>query len=442
MKKNRDLSKFVEKMDEKSLRWKVGANEKAGTTEKRGTTEKTNCEIFFTRDKIDNYIKNLDDEYNKLGFCNTNAFFDKMDKDPNEYEEDKIYEILKKVKKIVKNANQILKEKEKEKEKKKKTIVVESEINNISDLLKLIESNPIEPDTEYNIQLESLHKIKEPLKQMDNMVGMNSLKENIVDQILYFVQDLHITGKNEGDFMHTVIYGPPGTGKTEIAKLMGEIYSKLGVLKSGTFKKVGRSDLIAGYLGQTAIKTNNVIKEALGGVLFIDEAYSLGNDEKRDSFAKECIDTLCEALSNHKQDLMVIIAGYEKEMNECFFSYNQGLDSRFTWRFKTEEYKGGELYKIFIKKVADCGWTCRDIKMEWFNKNVDYFTFFGRDMEILLSKAKISHGRRIFGKPMEEKMILSEIDLEKGFEIFLKNDEVKKRKENTMRKSSMSSLYV
>ena len=109
-------------------------------------------------------------------------------------------------------------------------------------------------------------------------------------------------------------------------------------MEKGTFKKVTRSDLVAGYLGQTAIKTTDVIKECLGGVLFIDEAYALGNPEKRDIFSKECIDTICEALSNYKDNLMVIIAGYETDLNECFFNYNQGLNSRFTWRFKTDDY--------------------------------------------------------------------------------------------------------
>jgi len=96
--------------------------------------------------------------------------------------------------------------------------------------------------------------------------------------------------------MHAVIYGPPGTGKTEVAKIMGKIFSNLGILKNNVFKKVTRDDLVAGYLGQTAMKTKDVIKSCIGGVLFIDEAYALGNSEKRDSFAKESIDTICEAL--------------------------------------------------------------------------------------------------------------------------------------------------
>mgnify|MGYP003349594333 CR=1 FL=1 len=131
--------------------------------------------------------------------------------------------------------------------------------------------------------------------------------------------------------MHTVIYGPPGSGKTEVAKIIGRIFSNLGILNKKIFKKVSRNDLVAGYLGQTAIKTKDMIKASLGGVLFIDEAYSLGNSEKRDSFAKECVDTLCEALSEHKHNWMVIIAGYEKDLKEHgvllkYETYSDALD--------------------------------------------------------------------------------------------------------------------
>merc|ERR1711991_1233112 len=221
--------------------------------------------------------------------------------------------------------------------------------------------------------------IRYPITKLNNMIGMKSLKEQIVDQILYFSQYFHV-GSN--DFMHTVIYGPPGTGKTEISKILGEIFSNLGVLKKKKWKKVTRADLIAGYLGQTALKTKEVIKDSLGGVLFIDEAYALGNSEKRDSFAKECIDTLCEALSDNKENLMVIIAGYEKELKNCFFEYNKGLDSRFTWRFKTDDYTSEELFLIFKKKVNDIGWTLKKkIKCSWFEDKMDYFKYFRRDME-------------------------------------------------------------
>jgi SpoVK/Ycf46/Vps4 family AAA+-type ATPase len=245
--------------------------------------------------------------------------------------------------------------------------------------------------------------------------------------------------------MHTVLYGPPGTGKTEIAKIMGKIYSKIGILKKGTFKKVTRSDLIAGYLGQTALKTRDVINECLGGVLFIDEAYALGNSEKRDSFSKECIDTLCEALSDNKENLMVIIAGYEDELNRCFFNYNQGLDSRFVWRFKTDAYNPEDLLKIFNKKVNDIGWSLHEeskINVEWFKKNIDYFKFYGRDIETFLSKTKIAHSRRVFCKSEENKRKLTVNDLDKGLEMFIKNENVKSRQDKENMKRIMSSLYI
>jgi SpoVK/Ycf46/Vps4 family AAA+-type ATPase len=323
----------------------------------------------------------------------------------------------------------------------KENVNIDAEINNVQDILTLIDKYKVDRSIKYNINLRALHNIKEPLIELNNMVGMEDLKTNIVDQILYFAQDLH-KGSN-GDFTHTVIYGPPGTGKTEIAKIMGKIYSKLGVLSKGTFKKVTRSDLIAGFLGQTAIKTREVIKECIGGVLFIDEAYALGNTENKDIFSKECIDTLCEALSDHKHELMVIIAGYEKELNECFFRCNQGLDSRFTWRFKTDEYSADNLRNIFIKKVNEIGWSIENesISVNWFKKNMVYFKFFGRDMETLLAKVKIAHGRRVFCKPENEKKKITMTDMENGFKMYLKNDNVKKRKDSDNMKEVLSSLY-
>ena len=312
----------------------------------------------------------------------------------------------------------------------KKKITIQVEINNLNDLIALTEKYPIKFDTEYNINMQAIHNIKEPVKKLNNMIGMNKLKESILDQIIYFIQDLHIN--IEVDFMHTVIAGPPGTGKTEIAKIMGEIFSNLGILKKKKFKKVTRSDLIAGYLGQTALKTTEVIKESLGGVLFIDEAYALGNEQKRDSFAKECIDTLCEALSNHKDNLMVIVAGYEKDLNKCFFSYNKGLDSRFTWRFSTDNYNAKELNQIFKKKICDISWKNDKIKDAWFENHMEYFTYFGRDMETLLAKVKIAHSRRVFCLSEDKKKNITLEDLNKGFDMFLNNYEVKNRNQTSI----------
>ena len=239
----------------------------------------------------------------------------------------------------------------------KKKVVIETNVSNIEDLLKIIEENEYSNDCEYNIDLKGLHNIKNELYSLQKMIGMTELKTTIIHQLLYFIQRLHISSTGS-DFKHTVIYGPPGTGKTEVAKIIGNMYSKLGILEKSIFKKVTRSDLIAGYLGQTAIKTNNVIKDCLGGVLFIDEAYSLADADKNssDSYSKECIDTLCEALSDHKEKLMVIIAGYKKELDETFFRVNKGMDSRFIWRFTIDSYDYKELKSIFEKLMEQQEW--------------------------------------------------------------------------------------
>lgn len=386
-------------------------------------------------------------------------------------------------------------------------IEIRENIQHIDDLIALCDKYPLSDTKKYNINMSAIHAIREPLRDLSNMIGMDTIKQTIVDQILYYLQELHIPeNKNtkkdvaavdtatatvappppppiadsifnpfaapyqasdtskpgpfdfktlnqrisesmkknqftddgsgfaalptKGDFMHTVIYGPPGSGKTEVAKIIGRIFSNLGILNKKIFKKVSRNDLVAGYLGQTAIKTKDMIKASLGGVLFIDEAYSLGNSEKRDSFAKECVDTLCEALSEHKHNWMVIIAGYEKELNDCFFSLNEGLNSRFTWRFKLDGYKPGELMSIYEKQVRDYGWTTAAVLPEsWFASRMDYFTTYGRDMETLFTKTKIAHSRRVFCLPLSEKKIVTLADLENGFKLFIENPEVKDRKE-------------
>jgi SpoVK/Ycf46/Vps4 family AAA+-type ATPase len=199
--------------------------------------------------------------------------------------------------------------------------------------------------------------------------------------------------------------------------------------------------LVAGYLGQTALKTRDVIKESLGGVLFIDEAYALGNQEKRDSFSKECIDTLCEALSDHKDNLMVIIAGYETDLNECFFKYNQGLNSRFTWRLKIDNYNAMELHNIFIKKINDSGWLIDNsvVNVKWFEKNKGLFKFYGRDIEALFAKTKIAHSRRVFCLDESTKKRLTIADIDKGLDIYLKNG-AKNEDESTKR--FISNMYT
>lgn len=320
---------------------------------------------------------------------------------------------------------------------KKEVKNIDISINSLKDLINILKEYPYDSKFEYNIDLHSLHNVKNELEKLNDMIGMETLKTAILQQMIYFIQELHIsTDPLKNDYKHTILIGPPGTGKTEIAKIIGNMYSKLGILKKNIFKKVTRTDLVAGYLGQTAIKTKKVIDECLGGVLFIDEAYSLGDD----SFSKECMDTLCEALSDHKDDLMVIVAGYEKELNETFFKINSGMHSRFIWKFGIDSYTPKELMLIFEKQIFENGWKINTefiLKESWFQKNKDYFLHYGRDMEILFSYVKISHAQRIFGKDKKEKKYINEEDLDNGLKLFIQHKNISKPD-----LTSLYSMYV
>jgi hypothetical protein len=329
----------------------------------------------------------------------------------------------------------------------KTKVHIDVNVQSLSDLIDIIHKYSYSEKEEYNIDLKSLTNIKEELIELNNMIGMNGLKKSIMYQLLYFIQELHVINTNNKDapkiiheFKHTVICGPPGTGKTEIAKMIGKMYSKIGILKKNIFKKVTRNDFVAGYLGQTALKTKQVINDCLGGVLFIDEAYSLANgSNENDIYSKECIDVLCESLSDHKDNLMVIIAGYEDELNNTFFTANRGLESRFIWRFKIDDYSSKELFQIFIKKIEETDWVldiANDKLEPWFEKNKKQFPFFGRDIEQLFTYTKIVHSKRIYGKELSMRKKITIDDLNGGLEMFTNN-----KKEVKINKV-LESMYI
>jgi hypothetical protein len=328
-------------------------------------------------------------------------------------------------------------------------------INSIADLIAIVDKYPLS-DKKYNIDIKMLHTIQTELRELNSMIGIASLKSAILDQLLYYLQGFHLQGCAD-DYKHTVLCGPPGSGKTEIAKIIGRMYSKMGVIKKPVsastntatkpyFKKITRADLVAGYLGQTAIKTKGVITESLGGVLFFDEAYSLGHKDGGDTFSKECADTLCESLSHNREHIMFIVAGYEKELDANFFSLNQGLESRFVWRFNIDKYTYDDLWQIFQHKVKVAGWTCNDALSQrdggkaWFKTKFDSFTGLGRDIDTLLFKTKIAHSRANYGK--EVKFVISIGDLDAGYNFFMKSRSGSADAEKRERKRIAESLYI
>ena len=191
-------------------------------------------------------------------------------------------------------------------------------------------------------------KIEDLLAELDSYVGMDAIKAE-VRSLINMVQVYKL--RREHDLpttdmsLHMVFSGNPGTGKTTVARIMARIYHSLDILSKGQLVEVDRSGLVAGYVGQTALKTQKVIEKAMGGVLFIDEAYAL-NGQSENDFGQEAIDTILKAMEDHRDDLVVIVAGYT-ELMDRFIHSNPGLESRFNRFLMFEDYTPEQMVAIF-----------------------------------------------------------------------------------------------
>ena len=265
------------------------------------------------------------------------------------------------------------------------------------------------------IKLYKLIDILEPLENLDKLIGLTKLKDQLLEQLLYFVQ-----GNNDNIMLHTVIEGPPGTGKTTVANIMAEIYAGIGILKKNKLSIVKREDLIGQYLGETTIKTIDTLESCKNGVMLIDEAYSLGSTDNRDSYAKEAIDCINQYLTENADKLICIIAGYREELNQCFFSQNKGLRRRFPWTFTIEHFTKEELAQIFINKVkySNDYELDEDIDDKYIQSKINKENFHGNagDIENILSRIKIINSRVNFCR--ENNYILTKKVIDEGFEKF------------------------
>lgn len=380
-------------------------------------------------------------------------------------------------------------------EPKREFVKLSGKIETLDDLIKL--AKQYDPNKDYNINLKKLHKLLPSLEKLHGIIGMKTVKDSIVNQIIFFLNEFDTQNQ---DMLHTVIQGPPGVGKTTLGKIIGELYYYMDVIKpvekkpveppkkklkiisleellnmelenymnhrvdkpidkqndkccgdeekkeekSDTpfkFKIVKRADLVGRYLGETSIKTTEAIKAAEGGVLFIDEAYSLGNPEGRDSFAKECIDCINQHLSEEKSNLLCIIAGYQDALDKCFFAYNEGLRRRFPFVYTIEKYTAEELCLIYKKMIKDMGWEADNVPEKFFKENYDCFTNQGGDVETLVFMTKISHSRRTLFEP-ENKKKISKQDLEDAFKVFKINKELKEDKEKKESDQFWKNMYI
>jgi len=194
---------------------------------------------------------------------------------------------------------------------------------------------------------DKVEKIEDILQELDEMIGLNMVKKFIHE--LQAFADIQKKRQKENLateplVLHMVFKGNPGSGKTTIARLVGKLFKELGVLQKGHVVECERADLVGEYIGHTANKTREMVKKSLDGVLFIDEAYSLARGGEKD-FGKECIDALVKAMEDHKDNLILILAGYKLEM-EGFIESNPGLRSRFPIHISFPDYTTDELYDI------------------------------------------------------------------------------------------------
>lgn len=267
-----------------------------------------------------------------------------------------------------------------------------------------------------DISLKTLSDLHDPMVEMQEIIGMDNIKEELAQQIVYAISDPDIVTLSE--MMHAVITGPPGVGKTMVVDIIAKVFLKLGFLKKNVIHKVKLNELKGKYIGHTAPLVEKAIDRAMGGVLIIDEAYSLASGRDIDSFSRELIDTLNRNLTENAGKFMCIIIGYKDKIEERFFAHNEGLQSRFKFRFDVKPYTHEQLTEILKLKIKQQKLTLNisDQRVsDFMEQHYTSFPNYGRNIETFVSHIKVCHLNRTLFLTRRARSAISWEDLNNGY---------------------------
>lgn len=257
----------------------------------------------------------------------------------------------------------------------------------------------------FNENGEREESLEELLTELNNLVGLDEVKKDV--NSLIHLQEIRRLRKERGlkeipVSNHLVFYGNPGTGNTTVARLLARIYHAMGLLSKGQFIETDRSGLVAGYVGQTALKVQDLVEKSLGGILFIDEAYALTDTHSENDYGREAVDTLLKAMEDHRDDFIVIAAGYP-ELMAHFVDSNPGLRSRFNKHIYFEDYRVEELYEIFKRMCENTGYiltsealdhSYKVFEQKYENRGKNFAN--GREVRNYFEKAIMKQADRMF----------------------------------------------
>ncbi len=292
--------------------------------------------------------------------------------------------------------------------------------NKVRSSIDVSEVHPGEIIPKFNAKGEKEESLEELLEELNNLIGLQVVKNDV--NSLIHLQEIKQLRKARGlkeipVSNHLVFYGNPGTGKTTVARLLARIYHVMGILSKGQFVEVDRSGLVAGYVGQTALKVQEVVEKSLGGVLFIDEAYSLTYSSSGNDYGQEAVDTLLKAMEDHRDDFIVIVAGYPELMAQ-FIDSNPGLRSRFNKYINFEDYNVEELGEIFKIMCKNAGYVPTEdvlhysgmvFEKKYKNRGKNFAN--AREVRNFFEKAMMNQADRLFGinNPTNEQLCTLEL---------------------------------